>query len=224
MYALWLIVMLAVAYLFGSLNFAIIAARLLRGRDIREAGSGNPGAANVFREVGKGWGLLVGFLDAMKSFLPILAGRLLFFRGDTYADFWALFLIGMAAAAGHIKPLFYGFKGGGGLSTVLGLFVFFLPVEYVVSLLLGGLIVIRFLRNMEYKFGRWTPILSVVICPFLTLALNYVVDVPLFAHLSIGGHPWYILVGAFGVSLFMLGMNVPFLLQRLSGQHKPQEG
>jgi len=159
----------------------------------------------------------------LKSFLPILVARLLFFRGDNYADFWALFAIGLAAVTGHIKPLFFGFKGGGGLSTTLGLFVFFLPVEYLVSLLLGGLIVIRFFKGMEYKFGRWTPIMSVVICPFLTLALNYSVHVPLFAHLSIGGHPWYVLVGAFGVSLFMLGANVPFLLERLSqGRPQPQ--
>jgi glycerol-3-phosphate acyltransferase PlsY len=220
MYALWLVVMLLVAYLFGSLNFAVIVARLVGGRDIRALGSGNPGAANVFREIGKGWGLLVGLLDALKSFLPILVARLLLFRADNYADFWALFLIGMAAATGHIKPLFYGFKGGGGLSTVLGLFVFFLPFEYLVSLVLGGLIVIRFFKGMQYKFGRWTPIMSVVITPILTLSLNYLVYVPLFAHLSIGGHPWYILVGAFAVSLFMLGMNIPFLLERFSEQRR----
>lgn len=227
MYLLWLVLMMIAAYLLGSLNFAVIVARLVRGREIRDLGSGNPGAANVFREVGRGWGLVVGVLDALKSFLPILVARLLLFRGDDYADFWALFLIGLAAVTGHIKPLFYGFKGGGGLSTTLGLYVFFLPFEYLLSLLLGGLIVIRFFKGMKYKFGRWAPIMSVVICPFLTLAFNYLLHVPLFAHISIGGHPWYILVGAFGVSLFMLGMNVPFLLERLSEQRaapKPAAG
>ena len=84
-----LLLMAALGYLSGSVNYAIIVTRLLRGRDIREVDSHNPGAANVFRNVGPAWGLLVGLMDALKSLLPILLGRLLFFSGDTYPEFWA---------------------------------------------------------------------------------------------------------------------------------------
>ena len=175
--------------------------------------SHNPGAANVFRNIGAAWGLLVGVMDALKSLAPIVLGRLLFFSGDTYADFWALFAVGMAAILGHMKPLFYRFKGGGGLSAVLGLFVFFVPVEYLLSLLLGGLIVIKFFKGFSYKFGRWTPVMSVVLTPFVVLLSSHILDIRLFAHLSIGGHPWYVVVGTFGTSLFMFFMNLPFLLR-----------
>lgn len=206
---------MVIAYLSGSVNYAVIVTRLVGNTDIRELDSRNPGAANVFRNVGKAWGLLVGALDALKSIAPLLLARWLFFTADTYGDFWALFVVGMAAVVGHMKPLYYRFKGGGGLAAVLGVFVFFVPVEYLVSLLLGGLFVIRFFKGFSYRFGRWTPIMSVVFTPFLTLALNPLIKIRLFAHLSIGGHPWYVLVGTLGTSLFMLFMNIPFLAQQL---------
>jgi glycerol-3-phosphate acyltransferase PlsY len=213
MFFLYLFIMLLIGYLSGSVNYAILVTRMVRGKDIRELDSHNPGAANVFRNVGAAWGLLVGVFDALKSLAPIMLGRLLFFSGDTYADFWALFAVGMAAVLGHMKPLFYRFRGGGGLSAVLGLFVFFVPVEYLLSLLLGGLIVIRFFKGLSYRFGRWTPVMSVVLTPFVVLIFSPILDIPLFAHLSIGGHPWYIVVGTFGTSLFMFCMNLPFLLR-----------
>ena len=215
MYFLFLLFMAAVGYLSGSVNYAIIVTRLLKRGDIREVDSHNPGAANVFRNVGPAWGLLVGLMDALKSFLPILVGRLFFFSGDTYADFWALFLVGIAAVLGHMKPLFYRFKGGGGLAAVLGLFVFFVPVEYLLALLLGGVLVLRFFKGFSYKFGRWIPVMSVVLTPFIVLLFSRVLDVPLFAHLSIGGHPWYVVVGTFATSTFMLFMNLPFLIRTL---------
>lgn len=213
MYFLYLFMMLVIGYLSGSVNYAIIVARLVKAQDIRELDSHNPGAANVFRNIGAAWGLLVGVLDALKSLVPIVLGRLLFFSGNTYADFWALFAVGMAAVLGHMKPLFYRFKGGGGLSAVLGLFVFFVPVEYLLSLLLGGLIVIKFFKGFSYKFGRWTPVMSVVLTPFVVLLFSNILDIRLFAHLSIGGHPWYVVVGTFGTAVFMLFMNLSFLLR-----------
>ena len=215
MFFLWLIIMLVIAYLSGSVNYAVVVTRLVGNKDIRELDSRNPGAANVFRNIGKAWGLLVGVLDALKSLAPMVAARLLFFPADTYTDFWALFAVGMAAVLGHMKPLYYRFKGGGGLAAVLGVFVVFVPVEYLLSLLLGGLFVIRFFKGFSYRFGRWTPIMSVVFTPFLTLALNPLVKIRLFAHLSIGGHPWYVLVGTLGTSLFMLAMNIPFLARQM---------
>jgi len=215
MYLLFLLLMLVIGYLSGSVNYAIIVTHLFKEGDIRELDSHNPGAANVFRNVGPAWGLLVGLMDALKSFLPILAGRLFFFSGDTYADFWALFLVGMAAVLGHMKPLFYRFKGGGGLAAVLGLFVFFVPVEYLLALLLGGIVVLRFFKGFSYKFGRWIPVMSVVLTPFVVLLFSRILDIPLFAHLSIGGHPWYVVVGAFATSTFMLFMNLPFLIRTM---------
>ena len=215
MYYLYLFILLVAAYLSGSLNYAILITRAVRGRDIRELDSRNPGTANVFRNVGAAWGVLVGVLDALKSLAPLVLGRLLLFPGETYADYWALFAAGMAAVLGHMKPVFYRFKGGGGLAAVLGLFVFFVPVQYIVSLIAGGVIVLTLMKNFSYKIGRWTPVMSVVLTPFAVLLSRAVVDIPLFAHLSIGGHPWYVVVGVFATSIFMLFMNLPFLIRTL---------
>jgi len=57
--------------------------------------------------------------------------------------------------------------------------------------------------------------MSVVLTPFAVLLSRAVVDIPLFAHLSIGGHPWYVVVGVFATSIFMLFMNLPFLIRTL---------
>jgi hypothetical protein len=65
--------------------------------------------------------------------------------------------------------------------------------------------------------GQWTPILFVTLTPFLTLALNWV-RVPLWGHVSIGGHPWWVLAGTFLTSFFVMGMNLRFLARKLDGR------
>jgi len=108
------IVQLAVAYVAGSLSFATLVARW-RGVDIRAAGSGNPGATNVGRVLGKKWGRLVLVLDILKGLLPVLLLRA--FPGwvdDGRAP------IAAAAVLGHIVPVFAPLHGGKGVATFLG--------------------------------------------------------------------------------------------------------
>ena len=195
-------------YLLGSLNFAILIARLRGKGDIRKSGTHNPGAANVFRSVGRGWGLLVGLLDASKSFLPMLLGRVLLFTDTGAADTWALFAVGLAAVIGHCFPLYHRFRGGGGLSTTLGLFLFMIPVEYVAALLLAGILAMTALRKVPYRFGRWTPIVSVALAPILVVAANSAPAVPLFAHVSIGGHPPWVVAGVIVSAAVVLGILI----------------
>lgn len=108
------------AYLLGSISFGLLLARLRRV-DLRHVGSGNIGATNAARAMGKGWGVLVMVLDAAKATIPLwLAGR--YFAADPRRD-WIL--VGMAAAAfiGHVFPIFAGFRGGKGVATALGAFL-----------------------------------------------------------------------------------------------------
>ncbi len=101
-----------VAYFIGAINPAAIIARL-RGVDLRAAGSGNPGATNAGRVLGRRTGLLVGLLDVLKGFLPaLLAGLLL---GADYG-----LLAGFAAFLGHVTSPFLGFRGGKGVATAGG--------------------------------------------------------------------------------------------------------
>jgi len=108
-------------YLMGSILFADIIARL-RGVNIWKVGSGNPGAANVFREVGKLEGIIVWVLDAAKAAIPMLiADRVL-----RLPYFW-VGMTGIAAFVGHCWPIWYKLKGGIGAATASGVFLYLLP-------------------------------------------------------------------------------------------------
>lgn len=111
---------IAGAYLLGSIPVGLLFARA-RGIDIRVAGSGNIGATNVARTVGKRLGLVVLLLDALKGALPMLLLRWL----DLAARVHPLVLTacGVAAIAGHCFPVWLRFRGGKGVATSLGVFL-----------------------------------------------------------------------------------------------------
>jgi len=112
-----LIVMLALAYLLGSISSAIIVCRLMGLGDPREAGSGNPGATNVLRIGGERGKLAAGITlagDLLKGVVPVLLGHLF------QLDALAIILIGASAFFGHLYPVFFQFKGGKGVATFLG--------------------------------------------------------------------------------------------------------
>ena len=117
---------LGLAYVSGSLPFAYIAGAI-KGVDLRKQGSGNLGATNVFRVLGWKIGLVVFLLDALKGALPVL---LLPHRieGVTNPTLWAI-ACGIAAIAGHVRPVFLKFrKGGKGVATAAGVFFALAPV------------------------------------------------------------------------------------------------
>ncbi len=103
-----------VGYLLGSLAFAVWLPRCVAGVDIREGGSGHAGATNTMRHLGWGWAVAVFALDAAKGFVAVALAR------QAQAPLWAIALAGAAAVAGHIWPLFAGFRGGMGNATTLG--------------------------------------------------------------------------------------------------------
>jgi glycerol-3-phosphate acyltransferase PlsY len=108
------------AYLLGAIPCGYLVARL-KGVDIRKVGSGNIGATNVFRSVGKGWGILTFFCDALKGFVPAWVFPLLAERLGVATGGQALAVVCAALAiVGHNWPVFLGFKGGKGIATSLG--------------------------------------------------------------------------------------------------------
>jgi glycerol-3-phosphate acyltransferase PlsY len=112
------------AYLLGSIPFGLVIARL-RHIDLRAVGSGNIGATNAARALGKRLGLLVLGLDAAKAMLPIYLCRCYFAdRPERAAQLpWLLIAVGAAAFIGHLLPLFAGFRGGKGVATAFGCFL-----------------------------------------------------------------------------------------------------
>ena len=108
------------AYLVGAIPFGYLVARS-RGVDIFKTGSGNLGATNVGRVLGKKLGILVFLLDAAKGALPVAAALSL--RAEMPQDFapgWLEVGSGLAAFLGHLYPVFFGFEGGKGVATSLG--------------------------------------------------------------------------------------------------------
>ena len=107
-------ILIIAAYLLGSISSAIVVCRLMGLPDPRTQGSQNPGATNVLRIGGKKAAAITLIGDWLKGLLPVAAGHLLGFEP------LILGLAGLAAFAGHLYPLFFGFKGGKGVATALG--------------------------------------------------------------------------------------------------------
>jgi len=108
----WLIVLLG--YFLGSIPTAYLASRLLKGRDIRQMGDGNAGAANAFRQLGTKAGIAVFFADVGKGVLAILVAQ------AANIPQAVVLATGAAAVIGHNWPVFIGFRGGRGESTTIG--------------------------------------------------------------------------------------------------------
>lgn len=117
------------AYLAGSVPFAYILVKIIKGIDIRTVGSGNAGATNAARVLGK-WGFITVFiLDMLKGFLPVFAAYC-FFGKDTI-----VLLVMLAAVFGHTFTVFLSFKGGKGVATAAGAFVALVPFETLIAVI-----------------------------------------------------------------------------------------
>lgn len=128
-----LVVVAVAGYLIGSIPFGLLIARWVAGVDLRKVGSGNIGATNVTRVVGKKWGAVALALDAGKgaiptSALPILAGVA---TGDLLH---ASVLGGVAAILGHMFSPWLGFRGGKGVATAMGVVIILAPIGFLAAL------------------------------------------------------------------------------------------
>ncbi len=115
----WLLAILA--YLLGSLSFAILLSRLVGAPDPRAAGSGNPGATNMLRVAGKKLAILTLLGDVLKGLLPVLVAYALGLSVQQQA--W----IGLAAVVGHLYPVYFNFRGGKGVATAAGMLLGLYP-------------------------------------------------------------------------------------------------
>jgi glycerol-3-phosphate acyltransferase PlsY len=108
------------AYLLGGVPFGLLLG-FLRGVDIRTVGSGNIGATNLSRALGRPWGVAAFLLDFAKGLLPVLAARLAPpERLALAAEGWLPILAGLAAVLGHVFPIYLRFRGGKGVATTFG--------------------------------------------------------------------------------------------------------
>jgi len=125
-----LFLILVLSYFLGSIPFGMIVARV-NGIDLAKTGSGNIGATNVFRSVGKGFGVLVFLLDMLKGFLPV------YIASAASQNHYFIMLCGILAIAGHMFSPFLKFKGGKGVATGLGVILAIAPHLFILSFILG---------------------------------------------------------------------------------------
>ena len=145
--------LVAAAYLIGSINFAIIFSRL-KGTDITKKGSGNPGTMNVLRSVGKLWGVLTFICDCAKGVIFAVIG--LYWIGSLD---W-LFILGVVTIIGHVLPIYSKFKGGKGVATSIGVFIVAYPIVGAIVLA----VLIFMLLFIKYGFiGSITCITAITI-------------------------------------------------------------
>jgi glycerol-3-phosphate acyltransferase PlsY len=122
-----------VAYLIGSLSFAVIVSRLMGLKDPRTYGSKNPGATNVLRSGSKAAAIVTLLLDALKGWLPVVLVK---WFGKPYGlEDGTIAIVGFAAFLGHLLPVFFRFQGGKGVATALGVVV---GVEPLLGLATGA--------------------------------------------------------------------------------------
>ncbi|MDO8750348.1 MAG: glycerol-3-phosphate acyltransferase [Dehalococcoidia bacterium] len=117
---------LALGYLMGSVPFAYLVARLY-GVNVFQTGTGNPGAANVFRTISRRAGVMVLVGDTAKGLAPVLLAQL------AGVSPWAALAVGVAVMVGHWYPIFLRFRGGAGLATTVGIGYAMMPLPALLA-------------------------------------------------------------------------------------------
>jgi glycerol-3-phosphate acyltransferase PlsY len=128
--------LVVIAYLLGSIPTSIWVSKSVFGIDIREFGSGNPGATNTFRVLGSKWGAFVMTVDITKGALATSLYILIpFYLQNELARTNFMILLGLAAVIGHIFPIWANFKGGKGVATILGMALAIQPVVALICII-----------------------------------------------------------------------------------------
>jgi len=150
------------AYLLGSISSAILVCRLMGLPDPRTQGSNNPGATNVLRIGGRKAAGITLFGDMLKGLLPMLVAHLLQVSPLVFA------LMGMAAFLGHLYPIFFGFQGGKGVATALG-------VQFGLHWVIGGLVGLIWLFMAKVlNISSLAALISMALAPLIVwLVLPY---------------------------------------------------
>jgi glycerol-3-phosphate acyltransferase PlsY len=158
-----------VSYLIGAIPTGYIIARAWRGIDIRDYGSGNIGATNVLRTLGRGPFIVVLIADALKGYIPTLATWYVFQDQGAQTAHALQVAAGIAAVLGHDFPVYIGFRGGRGVATSFGVFAA-LAMPLAVGLVAVGLFIVLAVRYMS--------VMSLVTVPLGALVLFALAVVP----------------------------------------------
>ena len=153
-----IIVMLVVGYLLGSIPFARLFT-MRSGIDLFEVGTGNPGAANVFRKIDKRIGAAVFLADGLKGALPVFIASMM----GAPQDLWII--AGAAAVIGHWYPIFNRFKGGAGLATGAGVVLGLMPLAGITGIV-AGILMIAWVKSSAHGALTGLIVILLLAIPF----------------------------------------------------------
>jgi glycerol-3-phosphate acyltransferase PlsY len=156
------IVILLIIYLIAAIPTGVVLSRLMGSEDVRQAGSGNIGATNVYRVAGKLAGVLTLIGDILKGFLPLLA-----FRSWVSPTPTQLGVACCIAIIGHCYPVYLKFKGGKGIAIALGVFLILSPKAVL------GAVIVFIIAVAITRYVSLGSILAAMSAPLLILMLNY---------------------------------------------------
>ena len=159
-----LIIIIILSYLLGAIPMGVIISRLYKGIDIRDYGSKNAGATNVYRVLGPIPAGIVLFLDAFKGVVAVLLISQISFGDPLTNEITLKIIAGISAVLGHIFPVYVGFKGGKGIAAGLGVLLALIPKEVLIALGLFILIV---------ALTRYVSLASLLAAVFISLALIF---------------------------------------------------
>ncbi|MFH1191746.1 MAG: glycerol-3-phosphate 1-O-acyltransferase PlsY [Candidatus Omnitrophota bacterium] len=164
------VVALLASYLIGSLPTAYLFGRILKGIDIRQVGSGNVGATNALRVLGKGPGITVLFIDILKGLIVVS------FFGDYFRDkevLWQLqnlrIIMGLCCICGHNWTIFLQFKGGKGIATTLGVLLGLALRINGLNIIIGILIILWFVVFFLFRIVSLASIIAALSLPALCI-------------------------------------------------------
>ncbi len=171
-----IVVTMAVAYLLGSLNVAIIVTKAFTGKDIRTMGSGNGGFTNVMRSVGTTAGIITFIGDFLKCVIAVVIGGVLFSTMNTTLQQpeligYGKYLAGMCCFLGHVFPVYFKFKGGKGVVTVAALLAVINPIIFGIAV---GTFLIMFVCTRIVSISSITAGVVIIFATFfVTYFYNY---------------------------------------------------
>ena len=156
----------AAAYLLGSVSFAIVVSKSLYHQDVRQFGSGNAGMTNILRTYGKKAAALTLAGDFLKGVAAVLISRLIFAAmGVTLFD--GAYVGGLFAILSHLYPVYFGFRGGKGILTSIGIIAVINPLVFL------GLLIIGLPLIFLTKIVSVGSLVGAVCYPFLTLLVDF---------------------------------------------------
>jgi glycerol-3-phosphate acyltransferase PlsY len=159
------ILLVLVAYLIGSIPSAVWVSKRFYGIDIREHGSGNAGATNTFRVLGKNAGVIVMIADMLKGFIAVKLSILSTYTWTSEPFVNLQVILGIAAVLGHIFPIWAGFRGGKGIATLFGMILGIQPLVAVslVGVFMLMLLVTRYVSLSSISASIAFPLLILFI-------------------------------------------------------------